>query len=373
MNEKEIRFIDLFGGVGGFSLGLESCNPKRHLSDFAVRGSEKVQEQPKYACVWYNDFDKYAVQTYNSRFGTSYKPTDITKVRSEDIPEHELLCGGFPCQSFSIAGKRGGFEDTRGTMFFEIARILRDKRPKMLLLENVKGLLSHDSGRTFATILNTLSELGYVGQYEVLNSKNFGVPQNRERVFIFGFRGERCPKVFPLGESGRVNDEEVSYAIDANYWKGTRDIRRRQRTMIMAWSKSHRTGNTEADRRRYNYGCVEERVKFGEFNTISTGKGGGNQSTMNFVKNEQRIRRLTPTECERLQGFPDNWTAGASDTQRYKMMGNAVTVNVIQAIGERIIHSLNSQPYEAKGQGAGKEWMEQLVTYTQQNTCLRTM
>ncbi len=271
-NEKEqgfpsIRFIDLFGGIGGFSLGLERSEEERNnerkesdeqqseerrlfesgdipnaehepggridpsrerigekettisgrqdnnteidsLDHSELRCEQGGRRRAAFSCVGYYEIDKYAIQTYNKNFGSNFKQGDITKVRSEDIPEHDLLCAGFPCQSFSIAGKRGGFKDTRGTLFFEIARILRDKRPKMVLLENVKGLLSHDGGRTFGVILNTLRELGYVGQYEVLNSKNFGVPQNRERIFIFGFRGERCPKVFPLGKEYRTDEEE---------------------------------------------------------------------------------------------------------------------------------------------------------------------
>ena len=140
-------------------------------------------------CAGYYEFDKYAVKTYNKNFKTNWKPTDITKLHASEVPQHDLLCAGFPCQSFSIAGKRKGFEDTRGTLFFDICRIAKHHRTPLLFLENVKGLLSHDEGLTFRTILQTLSELGYSIKWEVLNSKHFGVPQNRERVFIIGHLG----------------------------------------------------------------------------------------------------------------------------------------------------------------------------------------
>jgi DNA (cytosine-5)-methyltransferase 1 len=203
-NEKQRRFISLFGGVGGF---------------------DKPIIEEGWKSVFYNDFDKWAVQVYNHNFGTSYKPKDIRQVHTRDIPDHELLVGGFPCQSFSIAGKRKGFEDTRGTMFFEVARIIKDKKPKYFILENVKGLLNHDKGNTFRTILCTIDELGYDAEWCVLNSKDFGVPQNRERVYIIGhLRGECRLQVFPLQgtnpEDTRSIGEDLSYCISATYSKG---------------------------------------------------------------------------------------------------------------------------------------------------------
>ena len=176
----------MFAGIGGFRHGLEKAGFK---------------------CVWANEIDKYACKIYRKNFGDKELfEGDIRTVDAISIPDHDLLCAGFPCQSFSIAGKRGGFEDIRGILFFEIARIVSVKRPKLLLLENVKGLLSHDSGRTFGTILTTLSDLGYFLEWQVLNSKDFGVPQNRERVFIVGHLGgipER--KVFPFGETNNIS------------------------------------------------------------------------------------------------------------------------------------------------------------------------
>jgi DNA (cytosine-5)-methyltransferase 1 len=234
-------------------------------------------------CVGYSEIDKYAIQIYERHFNHK-NFGDIRKINTRSLPDFDLLIGGFPCQSFSVAGKRRGFKDTRGTLFFEIARILAAKRPRLLLLENVKGLLSHDQGRTFAVILSTLDGLGYDIQWEVLNSKNFGVPQNRERVYIVGhLRKESRPEIF---------------SIEKN------------------------------DRR-----CSEKYVPKQE-----TIRGVRNMSDLKSRwRHTMRIRKLTPTECERLQGFPDGWTEGVSDTQRYKTLGNAVTVNVVAEIAKRII------------------------------------
>jgi len=267
--------------------------------------------------------------------------------------------GGFPCQAFSIAGKRRGFEDTRGTLFFEIARILKSKQPRMFILENVKGLLNHDGGETFTTILKTIDELGYDAEWQVLNSKHFGVPQNRERVFIIGhLRGAGGRKVFPIRrDSKQINSTE----------------QKENKSIIPTMLSEHRTELGKQTRKEIRQKEGRDSTLRGlnhkEYrpnnhqlsNCITTGKDnvekwlltpntsyaidsnyykGTNYEQYKKKKRRQlvftpRIRRLTPSECERLQGFPDNWTIG-SDTQRYKQCGNAVTVNVIQAIMEVI-------------------------------------
>ncbi len=305
---KKIKFIDPFAGIGGFRYGLEKASGS---SQYATKKSRQVESKIQfrgkrasdergwnsisdrykglsgnrnYICVWSNEWDKYARQIYKKHYGEC-DGRDIRTVPTSEIPDHDLLCAGWPCQSFSVAGKRLGFEDTRGTLFFDIARILHDKRPRYFLLENVKGLLSHEQGKTFQTILGVLSDLGYRCEWQVLNSKHFGVPQNRERVFIIGYLGEGSGcQVFPLEQSSGTDQKnyETANCLDANYHRG--------------W--------------RYH-----------------------GQRTM--VDDTSRIRRLTPVECERLQGFPDGWTEGISDTQRYKCLGNAVTTNVIAVIGQR--------------------------------------
>lgn len=343
---KNIRFIDLFAGIGGFRYGLEKSSKK-------------------YKCVWSSEWDKYASSIYRYWWG-KVDTRDIKKVKSSEIPNHDLLCAGFPCQAFSIAGKRRGFEDTRGTLFFEIARILRDKRPRYFLLENVKGLLSHNEGKTFQTILGIFTDLGYEYQWQVLNSKNFGVPQNRERVFIVGhIRGTPRPKVFPIGEGNKKNDDKriLAHTLNSSDWRGAN--RNQKQTTIQQLNNPIHSND-----RVYSVGGISP--------TLNSMQGGRrqpkiarfplrflnrNQRNMNGdysftvdgantggVKQGMKIRRLTPIECERLQGFPDNFTKYGfdergnkieiSDTQRYKCLGNAVTTNVITWIGNKLLKEL---------------------------------
>lgn len=320
-----MRYFSMFSGIGGFELGIRRAYSRLcrdgQADIWLSEGQEAIDgagddspqaERPNRCtlksaypeCVGFSEIDKYAIKIYEHHFGGHKNYGDATKIDAGTIPDFDLLVGGFPCQAFSIAGKRLGFEDTRGTLFFDIARILKVKRPRMFLLENVKGLLSHDNGRTFKTIITTLAELGYGVEWQVLNSKDFGVPQNRERVFIVGHLGEFGGReVFPIGsideapiledreasgEGQRLRGQDISAAVDANYHKGAGSTRQ----MIQA----------------------------------SEGL---------------RIRRLTPTECERLQGYPDGWTAvsGTSDSQRYKTLGNSVTVNVIEAVVREMLVS----------------------------------
>lgn len=329
-----IRFIDLFAGIGGFRLGLENANKygleksilqpegssKTRRDSANSKGSEGNRKSP-YRCVWSNEWDKYAADIYDKNFGGKIDRRDIRTVKSSEIPDFDLLVGGFPCQAFSIAGKRKGFDDTRGTLFFEIARILADKRPRYFILENVKGLLSHNEGKTFQTILGVLSDLGYEYQWQVLNSKNFGVPQNRERVFIIGNLGETSrPKVFPIIPNSEP--DIVLPTLTARYWGGQ--------------ANGGYIGNKEVKRQPLKFLNRNQRNYQGDYAfTVDGANTGG-------IKQDMKIRRLTPTECERLQGFPDGWTEiglrmesifPISDTQRYKCLGNAVTTNVVSYLG----------------------------------------
>jgi DNA (cytosine-5)-methyltransferase 1 len=282
-------------------------------------------------CVGYSEIDKYAIQIYQKHFKEHKYYGDCTQIKWDDVENFDVLVGGFPCQSFSIAGKRKGFDDTRGTLFFEIARCIKEKRPRILVLENVKGLLSHDKGSTFATILTTLDELGYDAQWQVLNSKYFGVPQNRERVFIIGhLRGTSRSEVFPLGicstESKNVRREvqEVQCASTLR----ARDYKDGYQNLIRIG------GLYDTDTRRRQAGSIYSDK--GISPPLDTAQGGNRQP---IISDDIKIRRLTPTECERLQGFPDGWTEGLSDTQRYKCLGNAVTTNVITAIFKQLTRS----------------------------------
>src|SRR5574343_623647 len=208
-----MKYFSTFSGIGGFELGIQQAYENLSNSSRKQQGrtaqdntndeqSFLGEKQP--ACIGFSEIDKYAIQTYQKHFPEHKNYGDITKINEQGLPDFDILVGGFPCQSFSIAGKRKGFEDTRGTRFFELARILRAKQPRLFVFENVKGLLSHDNGQTFSTIIATLNELGYDIQWQVLNSKNHGVPQNRERVFIIGqLRGTSRPEVFPFGQGNQ--------------------------------------------------------------------------------------------------------------------------------------------------------------------------
>lgn len=351
-----MKCLSLFSGIGGFDLALQR------------QGHEIVG-----AC----EIDRYARQIYSGHFPGVRIYEDATKIQPEEIPDFDILCAGFPCQAFSVAGKRLGFEESRGTLFFEIARIAKSKRPKILLLENVKGLLNHDNGKTFEIIIQTLDELGYDVEWQVLNSKYF-VPQNRERIFIIGhLRGSGSRQIFPIGENNETSDEprmkiiknssrdsyrvyspdgigrtlrancggmgsktglisvvsqngklretENSNAIDANYWKGIDNHSQRTAIAVLTPDREKRR---QKGRRAKDQGepmfTLTAQDRHGIFDGV-------------------RLRRLTPTECERLQGFPDSWTEGISETQRYKCIGNAVTVPVVEFILQKIRTSKENQ------------------------------
>lgn len=340
-----MKYFSMFSGIGGFELGIQ-----RGLGDTAT-------------CCGYSEIDKYAIKVYERHFNHD-NYGNATTINPSTLPDFELLVGGFPCQAFSVAGKRKGFDDTRGTLFFDIARILAEKRPRHLVLENVKGLLSHDQGKTFQTILGVLTDLGYDVEWQVLNSKDFGVPQNRERIFIVGHLGGECRrKVFPIAgaskEDTRIIGRDVAYTIDANYHKGTNTLAKSRRSIVQLNQPTHSNDRVYAED--------------GLSPTLNTAQGGNRQPFIapvltpdrkdkrqngrrikekgepsltltsqdkHGVQIDSRIRRLTPLECERLQGFPDNWTAGESDTQRYKMCGNAVTVNVVEAVMRELMEHL---------------------------------
>src|SRR3990167_8549401 len=215
-----MKYLSLFSGIGGFELGIQQAYDNRGFlqgkttEDVPDNSTNIKGRQTRATCIGYSEIDKYAIKIYERHFPEHKNYGDITKMDTATLPEFDLVVGGFPCQSFSIAGKRGGFSDTRGTLFFEIARIVKAKQPRLLLLENVKGLLSHDKGATSYTIISTLDELGYDLQWQVLNSKNHGVPQNRERVFIVGhLRGTPRPEVFPLCGSNNPIGQEYAGSI----------------------------------------------------------------------------------------------------------------------------------------------------------------
>ena len=338
-----MKFLDLFAGIGGFRLGMESAG---------------------HECIGFCEIDKFARASYKAIHDTEgeIELHDITRVTDDDvraIGEVDVICGGFPCQAFSIAGARRGFEDTRGTLFFEIARFASILKPKYLFLENVKGLLNHDKGNTFKTIIGALDGLGYDVEWQVLNSKNFGVPQNRERVFIIGhLRRGRSGNVFPFGgkventDPGLKNEIKKYGTIQPNYNQSGVVY---DTDGIAPTLRAYQCGNLEpkirvkeATKQGYAEATIGDSVNLSHpnsktrrgrvgkqiANTLLTGESQG------VIEPDFRIRKLTPRECWRLQGFPD-WAFDKaqevnSNSQLYKQAGNSVTVNVIAEIAGRL-------------------------------------
>lgn len=327
-----MKFLDLFAGIGGFRLGMERAG---------------------HECIGFCEIDKFARASYKAIHDTTgeIELHDITTVSDDfirTIGNIDVLCGGFPCQAFSIAGKRRGFEDTRGTLFFQIARFASILKPRYLFLENVKGLLHHDGGATFGTILETLEELGYDVEWQVLNSKHFGVPQNRERVFVVGhLRGTGGRKIFPIGTSIKEIDKLPGKGITTNTLvarypacqSGSFIIENQQAGVIHVKEATKKGYAVETVGDSVNLSHPNSKTRRGRVgkqiaNTILTGTEQG------VVSEDLRIRKLTPRECWRLQGFPD-WAFDRaqqvnSDSQLYKQAGNSVTVNVIEAIAKEL-------------------------------------
>lgn len=452
----EIRFIEMFCGIGGFRLGLERANkvcehPELRAGDQEGRRlplpeggrSEGGGSGRRFRCIWANDIDKYACRVYRSHYGSDELfEGDVKSVDPDSLPSFDLLTAGIPCQPFSVAGKRKGTDDPRGTLFWEVLRFVHAKRPAVVLIENVKGFLSIGKGRTFADVIHSLGDLGYLVEWQVLNSKYHGVPQNRERVFVIGcLGGVPSRTVFPVeedaglpcgaqgeasGEGSRIRGDGppiVARTLLERYHKDgsdnliqtpqlgsdggscgdMSDISRqvdqikadgqassdmsdilRQVGQIVGLGQAGRVYDPTGPAKTI-VGCAGgEGAKTGFYavlanHTASNIKNrrvlpadsepawtvGGARTNIAVPKMGQdyanavdssgylregghhpekrvdfancRIRRLTPKECERLQGFPDNWTEGISDTQRYKCLGNAVTVNVIELIGRRLL------------------------------------
>lgn len=367
-----MKVFSTFTGIGGFEIGITNAFNNRPAGAIEKTNSldnnstnDKSQHTRQSATfVGYSEIDRYAVSVYKKHFKGVKNYGDITKINAEELPDFDCLVGGFPCQAFSIAGKRHGFEDTRGTLFFDLARILRAKQPRLFVFENVKGLLSHDNGNTFRTIIATIDELGYDCQWQVLNSKDFGVPQNRERIIIVGhLRGTARPQVFPIpganqqsiSQSAEVRPNTQS--VTATYYKGGKGSHIKQ--LNQPTHSNDRVYDPEGIAPTLNtmQGGRRQPKILQDVRGIKKSQNGkgfkyGDDAKVSYtvdtlatqgIDDGQIVRRLTPLECERLQAFPDNWTKYdvngnlVSDTQRYKMAGNAVTTNVIQAVFERIL------------------------------------
>ncbi|RLD51346.1 MAG: DNA (cytosine-5-)-methyltransferase [Bacteroidetes bacterium] len=327
--KKDFTFIDLFAGVGGFRIAMQNLGGK---------------------CVFSSEIDRFAKKTYEANFG-EVPFGDITKIPEKNVPEHDVLCAGFPCQAFSIAGKRKGFKDeTRGTLFYDIARIIKEKQPKAFFLENVKGLTNHDKGRTLKTILKVLrDDLNYfVPEPKVMNAKDFGVPQKRERIFIIGFRKDLGIENFeypkPTGKKKTFADIKEDTVVSVKYYLSDTY----QNTLISHKQRHADKGNgfgyeiikdNECANAIVVGGMGKERnividCRLTDFTPITKIKG---------VVNKDGWRRMTPREWARLQGFPENYIIPVSDAQAYKQFGNSVAIPAIQATAKVLIEKIKQK------------------------------
>ncbi|NLL72965.1 MAG: DNA cytosine methyltransferase, partial [Clostridiales bacterium] len=316
-------FIDLFAGLGGFRIALES---------FGAR------------CVYSSEWDSHVRQVYIDNFG-DIPDGDITKVDESSIPDHDILCAGFPCQAFSISGKQHGFEDSRGTLFFDVARIVRAKRPKVVFMENVKNFASHDNGKTLSIVKLIMEELGYTFYQKVLNAVDYGIPQNRERIYMVCFRNDlnikdfNFPKRIPLQKHVEdfliKNEEEVKHLYiqrSDTYFNGVEDN--------LYSNKPIRLGIV-------NKGGQGERIYStkGIAITLSAYGGGAFAKTGGYLING-KTRKLHPRECARIMGFPDSYKISKSANQAYKQFGNSVVIDVLQLICKEIGNALEGEADE---------------------------
>lgn len=314
-------FIDLFAGIGGFRVGMERLGGK---------------------CVFGSEIDKHARATYERNFG-ELPAGDITKIEAREVPDHDVLCGGFPCQPFSVSGKQRGFEDARGTLFFEVMRIVAEKRPKAVFLENVANYVKHAGGTTLARTIAMLEEADYRTKWTVLNASDFGVPQARKRLYIVGIRGD-LPSAgafaFPEPAGRRVALKDFLLANGAGS-KGTVI----DRPDVTLWEKdvaaaAERFPNRPIQIGAINKGGQGERVYSIEGHAITlSAHGGGAAAKTGAYLVDGRVRKLHPEECRRIMGFPDGYRVDPKRNQAYKQFGNAVVATVIEAVGRQIVEA----------------------------------
>jgi len=317
--KKALKTIDLFAGIGGIRIGFKRAGFKN---------------------VYSNDFDKHCKVTYDlNTDGPQLHVEDIAKIKTEDIPDFDFLLAGFPCQAFSIAGYRYGFNDPkgRGNLFFEIARILKDKQPMGFLLENVKNLASHDNKRTLNVILQTLTDLGYYYKFEVLNTKDYGnVPQNRERIYIVGFKSEKLRHNFEFPDPAPLTikvEDLLDKKVDNKYYYNNKPLYEKLKNDVIEYGKVYQW------RRKY----VREN-KNGVCPTMTANMGTGGHNVP-IIIDKIGIRKFTPRECARIQGYPDNFILpeNLADSALYKQIGNSVSVPVIERIAKNIIKVINGE------------------------------
>ncbi len=327
------RFADLFAGIGGIRLGFEQA-----FDDART--------------VFVSEWDRYANKTYEANFGKSPAiEGDITKIAVSDIPDFDICLAGFPCQAFSIAGKHGGFSDSyrgqsRGTLFAQVVRVCEAIRPKAVFCENVKGLVHHDRGRTFSVITGAFEEIGYKTFYSVLNSKDFGVPQNRERIYLVCFRKDIAPDEFTFPESAgtekTIRDILQEAPIPAKYYLSDTYLESLRAHKARHAAKGNGFGYVIRDLDGIAGTCVCGGM--GRERNLVTDRREHSMIPTTHIRgnvNKDDVRKMTPREWARLQGYPDTFRLPLSDTHLYKQLGNTVTVPVIRAVAERIKNVLD--------------------------------
>ncbi|MDD0848759.1 DNA (cytosine-5-)-methyltransferase [Campylobacter sp. 46490-21] len=320
---KKHTFIDLFCGVGGIRIAME---------------------QNDFECVFSSDINEECQKTYFKNFDEMPKG-DITKIKEKDIPKHDILCAGFPCQPFSAAGKQLGFEDTRGTLFFEICRIIKAKSPKVILLENVKNLVYHDKGNTLKVILATLESLGYFVDTKILNAADFGIPQSRERIIIVASKNKKfdfsklATKKKPQLKDFLDKNGQFDFLKEDEYTLINPKIRKKQLSgLIFAGyrNKKIRTAGVRPGTEhlsRVHRQCNRIHSVFGTFPTLNSQESSGR---FFILTEENKVRRLTLNECWRIMGFPENYQKISSQSEQYKQLGNSVCIPMISAVSLQI-------------------------------------
>ena len=311
---KKFKFIDLFAGIGGFRRALEKYGGN---------------------CVFSSELDKYCQIAYNANYG-EIPFGDITKINAEDIPDHDVLCGGFPCQAFSISGKQLGFKDTRGTLFFDILRILSVKKPKIVFLENVANLAKHDESKTVNQMIFLLNDLGYKTFYNIINSSDFSVPQSRKRLFIVGFLDNSIEFSFPSPDTGKIvsvvdileKKVDEKFFIPIELCKIDKDVWPIKTKSIQRIGTIGKGGQGNRIYSPYGQGI-----------TLSA-NGGGKAARTGAYLIDGKVRKLTPRECARLQGYDESFKIVVNENQAYKQFGNSVSVPVIEEIFKKIFKNL---------------------------------
>lgn len=317
---KQLRVVSLFAGIGGIDLGFEYAG---------------------FNCIWANDFDKYACQTYKANVGDNIVCADIREVM-DDIPEHDILVGGFPCQPFSTLGKLKGFEDEkRGTLFFVIKDILVKHDTKVVVLENVKNLINHDEGKTFQRILKELDEAGYYCNWQILNSQDYGIPQRRNRVFLVCFNKKyfkNAPFEYPEKiELTTTTQDLLDENVDEKYFLTPKIAK----TILGHGTKGYIVNPTiDQPISKTLTATMHKMHRASQDNYVTDQK---NFNKIVDSSNRMAVRKLTPNECRKLQGFPSDWKQVVSDCQAYKQFGNAVTVDVAYNVARKVLEHISSQ------------------------------